>query len=55
LGFYIKVLIICILLVISCKGNIEKTNSDYFSNLQFSVDTVIIDPDEEIIFEVLAT
>ncbi len=39
-----------LLMIISCKGNIEKTGSDYFTNLQFSVDTVIIDPGDEIIF-----
>ncbi|WP_245189666.1 DUF4221 family protein [Lunatimonas salinarum] len=36
--------------LISCKESIVKDSSDYFSNLQFSVDTVIIDPVDEIIF-----
>ncbi len=39
-----------LLMIISCKGNIEKTGSGYFTNLQFSVDTVIIDPGDEILF-----
>ncbi len=42
----------CLILVmlISCKEDIVKNSSGYFSNLQFSVDTVIIDPGDEIIF-----
>jgi len=39
-----------LMLLISCKGNTEKADPDYFSNFQFSLDTVIIDPGDEIIF-----
>jgi hypothetical protein len=37
-------------MLFSCKGKPVKTDPDYFSNLEFSVDTVIIDPGDEIIF-----
>ena len=39
-----------LMLVISCKGKIDENALDYFSNLKFSLDTVIIDPGDEIIF-----
>jgi len=32
------------------QGKIGKTDSDYFANIQFSLDTVIIDPGDEILF-----
>ena len=38
------------MLLISCKGKIGDTDLDYFSNLNFSLDTVIIDPGDEIVF-----
>lgn len=38
-----------LLLFISCEGKLDKTDSDYFSGLQFSLDTVIIDPGDEIL------
>src|SRR5690606_16793020 len=38
------------MLLISCQGKIDKTNSDYFSKVQFSLDTVIIDAGDEVIF-----
>ena len=36
--------------MLSCNGKIDKNGLDYFSNLKFSLDTVIIDPGDEIIF-----
>ena len=39
-----------LILLVSCSGKSENNGLGYFSNLQFSIDTVIIDPGEEIIF-----
>lgn len=39
-----------LMMLISCTGKIDKTDPDFFSNLQFSLDTVIIDPGDEILF-----
>ena len=39
-----------LMLLISCEGKRSKIDPDYFSNLKFSIDTVIIDPGHEIIF-----
>ena len=39
-----------LVMLISCKENIVKNGSGYFSNLQFSLDTVLIDSGDEIIF-----
>src|SRR5690554_6666154 len=39
-----------LVLLLSCNGKIDENGVDYFSNLQFSLDTVIIDPGDEIIF-----
>lgn len=39
-----------LLVIVSCKGNINKTEPDFFSNLEFSIETVIIDPGDEILF-----
>lgn len=39
-----------LVMLISCKENIIKNSSGYFSNLQFSLDTVLIDSGDEIIF-----
>jgi hypothetical protein len=36
--------------LVSCNRKIDKVESDYFSNLKFSLDTVIIDPGDDIIF-----
>ena len=38
------------MLLISCEGKIDKTNADYFSGHELSLDTVLIDPGEEILF-----
>lgn len=48
---YMRYLFYLILVIlISCKENIVENRSDYFSNLQFSLDTVLIDSSDEIIF-----
>lgn len=39
-----------LMVILSCKGQIDKTDLDYFTNLQFSIDTVIVNPGDEIIF-----
>lgn len=39
-----------LILLISCEGKSNKTYLDFFSNLNLSIDTVIIDPGDEIIF-----
>ncbi|SHN25279.1 protein of unknown function [Cyclobacterium lianum] len=39
-----------LILLISCKGNTEKADPDFFSNFQLSLDTIIIDPGDEILF-----
>ncbi|RZS95829.1 DUF4221 family protein [Cecembia calidifontis] len=46
-----RYLYLLILVVMAfCKEKTEKNKSDYFSNLRFSADTVIIDPQDEIIY-----
>jgi len=42
--------LIVLMLAISCKGKLEKTDADLFANIQFSLDTVSIDPGDEILF-----
>ena len=42
--------ILIFMLLICCKGQIDKTDFGYFTNLQFSLDTVIVDPGDDIIF-----
>lgn len=39
-----------LILIASCTSKTENTGSGYFSNMKFSVDTVVIDPSDEIIF-----
>ena len=39
-----------LMLTLSCTGKIDQTDFGYFTNLQFSFDTVIIDPGDEILF-----
>ncbi len=43
-------LYLILLMIISCQENIVKNSSGYFSNLQFSLDTVLINSSDEIIF-----
>jgi len=38
------------MMTISFKGKLEKTDADLFTNIQFSLDTVSIDPGDEILF-----
>jgi len=39
-----------LILLISCSEKTDKNGLGYFSNLQFSIDTVVIDPGDDIIF-----
>lgn len=41
---------LCLTLLISCKGENFRNGGDHFSGMTFSVDTVIIDPGDEVIF-----
>ncbi|WP_162415986.1 DUF4221 family protein [Cyclobacterium roseum] len=41
---------LAIILLVSCEGKVGKTGPDYFSNRQFSLDTVMIDSGDEILF-----
>lgn len=43
-------LILLLMLMFSCKWKNDKIGLGYFSNVQFSLDTVIIDPGDDIIF-----
>lgn len=41
---------LAIILLVSCSGKTGKSEPDFFTDIQFSLDTVIIDPGDEILF-----